>query len=83
MLRKDILRIGTSTIIGIVFLCASIIFVLNLPSEDTLQTEEPKITQNNTSYMEFHEELASTTELITVPIGGFHTNFIRLKPGEI
>lgn len=72
-----------ATIIGIAVLCASIIFVLNFPSEDTLQPEESKITQNNTSYIGFRDELASTKELITVPIGGFHTNFIRLKSGEI
>ncbi len=64
---------------------------MNYLSEDTLQPKEFKPTpentsdqtQNNTSYMEFQNELASTTELITVPIGGFHTNFIRLKPGEL
>lgn len=31
-----------ATIIGIAVLCASIIFVLNFPSEDTLKPEEKR-----------------------------------------
>ncbi|MGM0771023.1 MAG: hypothetical protein ACQESU_05385, partial [Halobacteriota archaeon] len=86
MLRKDFLRIA-----GIVILCASTIFVLNCLSEDILQTKESNATFENTSDQtqnvnsntKLQKELISTKELITAPIGGFHTNLIRLKPGEL
>lgn len=78
-------------IAAIAILCASIIFVLSSLSEDILQSKESNATFENTSDQtqninsntKLQKELISTKELITAPIGGFHTNFIRLKPGEL
>ena len=45
-----------------------------------LPEETPE--QISTSHLELQEKFNSTLSLLNVPIGGFHQNFIRLKPGE-
>jgi hypothetical protein len=87
-MRKDLV-----VIMGIVIVCAGIMCTLYFyprgiespeesPKTPEAQGGNPYQTQKDMSHIELEKELASTKSLLTVPVGGFHKNFIELKPGE-
>ena len=61
---------------------------LHSPKSSTLDEEamsrlpEETPDQISTFHPELQEKFNSTLSLLNIPIGGFHQNFIRLKPGE-
>jgi len=61
---------------------------LHSPKSGTLDEEamshlpEETLDRISTFHPELQEKFNSTLSLLNVPIGGFHQNFIRLKPGE-
>jgi len=83
---KKVYLIGMIVVIAIAIIV--VVALYNYPKANNSHqglenySKIPHQTQGNISDMEIQEKLNSTKALLKAPVGGFHKNFIWLKPGD-